>query len=213
MTRRAPRYAPWLALCALALCGRVLVESRSALGEGRAAMARGDHDGGVRALRRAAHLYLPGSPFVAAAYDELESFARQSETRGQGERALLAWRAVRSSALSTRWLVIPHAERLRRANRHIAHLMAAEPASPDERERSARAREEQHLAMLSEDRAPEPAWLVVLAAGLALWLGAMVHAARSGWDAEDRPLPRPLAAAGAAGTLGAALLLTALWRA
>lgn len=213
MTSRASRYTPWIALCLAALVARVLLESRAALREGQDHIARGDIDRGVTSLRRAAHLYLPGSPYVSDAYDALESIARQSETRGQGERALLAWRAVRSSALATRWITVPYADRLARANRHIAHRMAEAPASPDERERSVSAREEQHLALLSEDRAPEPAWRVVLALGLALWLAAMLHAARSGWDDDDRPRPRSLGAAALAGSLGAALLLVALWRA
>lgn len=213
MRRRLARYLPWVLIAVCALSGRLLIESRSALHAGRDALLRGEVDEGIFALRRAAHLYLPGSPYVRDAYDELERVARDSETRGLPERALTAWRAVRASALSTRWLASPYEARLRSANQHIAHLMAQQPAAPDERDRSPRAREERHLTLLGEDRAPEPAWKVVLGVGLALWLMGMLHAARAGWDDDDRAQRGPLAAAGALGGVGAALLLLALWRA
>lgn len=213
MTASARRYAPWLLLCAAALYGRLLWESRVALRAGESSLRRGDAASGITSLRRAAHLYAPGNPYVAGAYDALERVARESETRGQADRALTAWRAVRSSALSTRWLVIPYEDRLRTANQHIAHLMAQREPALDERERSPRAREEQHLALLNEDRAPEPAWRVVLAAGMALFLGGLGRAAFAGWDDADRPRRGALVSAGAVGALGAALLLVALWRA
>lgn len=213
MTNALRRNAWWLALVAAIVCGRVLALSRAELLAGRAAIAQGRHDEGVRRLRRAAHLYLPGSPWVAEAYDALESLARESETRGQNDRALTAWRAVRSSALATRWVVIPYGERLDRANRHIAHLMALLPTSADERETTVQSREERHLALLREDRAPEPAWVIVLAAGFALWVGALVHGARKGWDDDDRPQRGPLALAGAAGGVGVVLFVLALARA
>lgn len=213
MTERLRRAAPWAALLVALVSGRALLTSRAALEEGRAALAEGRHEDGIRSLRRAAHAYLPGSPYVSAAYDALEGFARESETRGQNDRALLAWRAVRASALATRWVVIPHADRLARANRHVAHIMALQPPSPDERDASPRAREERHLAMLSEVRGPEPAWVVVLAAGLALLGASLAHAARRGWDDDDRAQRGPLLLAGAAGGVGAALFLLALARA
>lgn len=200
------------ALLALVV-GRVLVEGRAALREGEAAVARGDVDRGVRALRRAAHWYAPGSPYSRAAYDALERLARDREAHGQSEQALAAWRAIRASALATRWLVTPEADRLRRANRRIARLMALQPPPPEEREVPVARREERHLALLQEDRAPEPAWVVVMGVGLALWLGAAAWATRNGWDDDDRARPRALGIAGGCVALGFALFALALWRA
>ena len=213
MSNTASRALPWVALCVAALCGRMLWESHVALQAGEEALRRGDVAEGITRLRRAAHLYLPGSPPVRGAYDALERFGRESETRGQAERALVAWRAVRASALSTRWLVIPYEDRLRTANQHIAHLMAQREPAPDERDRSPQAREERHLALLREDRAPEAGWRVLLGIGLAMFLGALAHAARAGFDDDDRPRRGPLTAAAALGALGATLFLVSLWRA
>jgi hypothetical protein len=207
------RYAAAVALVLGVASARVLVESRAALDEGRAALARGAVDPGLRALRRAAHLYLPGNPANAGAYDALERFARDQETLGHQDHALVAWRAVRSSALATRWLIVPHRERLDRANRRIARLMALLPPPPEERDTPVARREELHYALLLEDRAPEPAWVLVLGVSLALWLGGAYYAARRGWDDDDRPRARPLAAAGASIAVGLILFVLALVRA
>lgn len=209
----AARYAAAVALVFGVASARVLVESRAALDEGRSQLARGAVDPGVRALRRAAHLYLPGNPFNAGAYDALERFARDQETLGHQDHALLAWRAVRSSALATRWIVVPHRERLDRANRRIARLMALLPPPPEERDIPVARREELHYALLLEDRAPEPAWVLVLGVALALWLGGAFYAARHGWDDADRPRARTLAATGAAVVVGLMLFVVALLRA
>lgn len=209
----AARYAAAAALVLGVAAGRVLVESSAALVEGRAQLRAGAVDPGVRALRRAAHLYLPLNPANAGAYDALERFARDQETLGHHDHALLAWRAVRSSALATRWLVVPHRERLDRANRRIARLMALLPPPPEERDTPVARREELHYALLLEDRAPEPAWVLVLGVGLALWISGAVYAARRGWDDDDRPRGRILAVAGAAVGVGLILFVLALVRA
>lgn len=211
--RSALRYAAAAALVLAVAAGRVAVESRAALDEGNAQLRRGAVEPGVRALRRAAHLYLPGNPATARAYDSLERFARDQETLGRHDHALLAWRAVRSSALATRWVVVPHRDRLDRANRRIARLMALLPPPPEERDTPVERREELHYALLLEDRAPEPAWVIVLGVGLALWIGAAFYAARHGWDEDDRPRGRALAASGAAVAVGLTLFVLALLRA
>ncbi len=195
------------------VCARVLSDARSELAAGRAALAAGDDDGGVRKLRRAAHLYLPLSPYTRDAYDALEAYARGAELRGQNDRALAAWRAIRSSALATRWLVVPYSDRLARANLRIARLMAMLPPPPVDREATQAQREERHLALLQEDRAPDPAWVVLMGVGFAMWMGAVAWAARRGWDDDDRPQWPALRIAGALVAAGMLLFFVALARA
>lgn len=207
------RWAPVVAVLVAAVCARVLVDGRTELHAGQAALAAGRHDAGVRHLRRAAHLYLPLSPYTAGAYDALESYARDAESRGQNDRALTAWRAVRSSALGTRWLVVPYRERLDRANRRIAHLMALLPRAPVDRDATPAQVEDRHLALLQEDRAPDPAWVVLMGVGFALWMGAVAWAVRRGWDDDDRPQWPALRVAGAAVAAGMLLFFVALARA
>lgn len=195
------------------LAGRALVASRQALTAGEAALARGDNPEGVRLLRQGAQWSLPGSPYARASLDALEAHARACEARGQHALSLDAWRAVRASVLSTRGIVPPDPARLGRANHHLAHLMAQLPPSPDEREASPRAREERHLALLQDDRAPDPAWTVVMGLGLGLLVAAALGAALRGWDPAHRPVRVALGRAAAAGALGVGLFVLGLWRA
>lgn len=216
MSPAVRRLAPW-ALVAMFLVavasGRVLLEGASELRAGDAAQSRGDPGDAIRRWRRAAHWYLPGSPFCTRAYARLEAAALAAEASGRGDLAFSAWRAIRASALSTRWLVIPQRERLERANRHLAALLSEMPQPPEDRDRDRARVREDHLARLNEDHAPEPAWVVTLAVGLAMWLGAAVWAARRGWNARDEAQRRTLAIAGAVLVLGMALFLLGVARA
>lgn len=211
--RRAVGYALCALVVLLAASTRALVESSRELTAADASAARGDTSDAVRRLRRAAHWYVPGSPYCSTAYEKLERIATEAEAQGRAEQALSAWRAIRASALATRWLVVPERARLDRANRHIAALMAELPAPPEDRAKDRSRLREEHLSLLSEDRAPDPAWLVVLAVGLATWLFGLFRAMRDGWDEDDRPQPRPLAVALALSAGGLALLLLAVARA
>ncbi len=205
------------ALCVVAvlvtLAGRALWSSRAELSAGEAALAAGDVSEGIRRLRRAAHWYVPGSPYCARAYERLERVATEAEGQGRAEQALSAWRAIRASALATRWLLVPERDRLERANRHLAGLMAELPPPPEDRAKDRARLREEHLALLREDHAPEPAWLVVLAAGLLTWLGALGLALRDGWDEASRARPRVLVVRLGVAALGLATVLFAVAKA
>jgi hypothetical protein len=213
MRERARRWGLVALVIAAVVGARVLSDARTELDAGRRALAEGHDDVGVRRLRRAAHLYLPLSPYTRDAYDALEAYARAAESRGQNDRALSAWRAVRSSALATRWLVIPYREQLERANRRIARLMSLLPPPPVDRGASQAQLEERHLALLQEDRAPDPAWVVLMGLGFALWMGAVAWATRRGWDDDDRPQWPVLRVAGAVVAVGMLLFFVSLARA
>lgn len=204
-------------VCALALAllaiGRVRVEGARELSAGEQALARGDVREGVLRLRRAAHWYFPGPGPSARAHERLEAVALQAESQGRVEHALLAWRAVRASALATRWLWVPERARLDRANRHISVLMAELPPPPEDQGKERTRLRDEHYALLAEDRAPEPAWVVVLGLGFALWLASALWAARRGFDEADKPRVRALAIAAAGTVFGVALFLLGVARA
>lgn len=192
---------------------RVLVESRNELNEGQSALSRGDTSEAIRRLRRAAHWYLPGSPWCSGAYVTLERVASEAEAQGRNEQALSAWRAIRASALATRWMIVPEKPRLERANRHIAALMAELPPPPEDRAKDRNRLREEHLALLQQDHAPDPAWLVVMGVALLTWCAGLYSALRNGWDDEDRPQKRPLTIALCALFGGLAMMLFAISRA
>jgi hypothetical protein len=108
---------------------------------------------------------------------------------------------------------VPERARLDRANRHIAALMAELPPSPEDRDKDRARLREEHLSLLTEDRAPDPAWLIVLALGLIAWLFGLYRAMRDGWDDEDRPQRRVLIVALPLSCAGLLLMLLAVARA
>lgn len=212
----APRWrAAGVGLAALFAVAVVRVdrEARWELREGRAALARNEVERGVGHLRRAAHLRLPWGGPSREGFEALESFARESEVRGQSDRALLAWRAVRASARGTRWLATPERERLARADRRIASLMARLPPAPEDRDVPASRREEQLLAGLVERADADPAWRLVAAVGLAMSLFAASRLASQGWDDAAMPRRDVVVRSVAALLVGAALFAVALARA
>lgn len=205
-----------LAVLALTLCAavaRVGVEARAELSTGRAALARGEVEAGVAHLRRAAHLRVPWGGDSRAAFDALESFARACEVRGQTDRALLAWRAVRASARGTRWLATPERDRLARADRRIATLMARLAPAPEDRDVAASRREEQLLAALVERNDADPAWRLVAALGIAAVLAGAAQLAARGWDDASVPRRDVVSRSVITVALGAALFVVALARA
>ncbi len=84
LTQRRTRagYALCVAAVLVTASTRALVESRRELTAGESALATGDASEGVRRLRRAAHWYLPGSPYCARAYERLERVASEAEAQG-----------------------------------------------------------------------------------------------------------------------------------
>ncbi len=210
-TRRG--YALCVAAVLATLAGRALLSARAELSAGESALSAGDVSEGIRRLRRAAHWYVPGSPYCALAYERLERVATEAEGQGRSEQAMAAWRAIRASALATRWLFVPERDRLARANRHLAGLLAELPPPPEDRAKDRDRLREEHLALLNEDHAPEPAWMVVLAAGLLTWLVALALAVRDGWDEDSRVRPRALAVRVGVAALGLATVLFAVAKA
>lgn len=193
------------------LTGRVLLASRAELTDGRAAYARGDREAAVVHLRRAAHWYAPGSPFVPEALDELRRIARQAEMEGQEELALSAYRAIRTSCIGTRSFYTPNEDRLDEANRRIAALMARQtPRPPMDRGKTASQLSREHYELLSRVEAPSPQWSAL--AGLAFlgWIGAAFAFIFRGLDEELRPKRKPALLWGGLVALGLVLWVVSL---
>lgn len=145
---------------------RAVSSGEAALASADLAIRQGQQAKAISEAGRAARAYAPGAPHVPAAYRRLVHLARTSEVSLERDRALLAWREIRQSALDTRWLVQPHARELEMANDAIARLSADDPRAPMARDTSpdeitARARQ-----LLSEDLSSRRGWIAVLLVGL-----------------------------------------------
>ncbi len=194
-----------------AIVTRVFWDGRRALAAGDAAMARQDVTEAVVGWRRAARWFAPFAPHVEGAYERLEALARAADERGDAAVALAAWRAIRSSVLSTRWLIVPFPDKLEAANARIAALMAAQEVAagrgPEEERRV------YHLALLQRDEAPDVFWTLVALGGFAAWVGGGLWLARRGVTAEDRLDRRTATRAGVLIAAGILVWMLGLYRA
>jgi hypothetical protein len=90
---------------------------------GEDAFARGDFTGAVAGYESAIHMYLPFHPTIERAAQQLWQLAALSERQGDVTRALIAYRALRSSFYATRWLTTPGKGWIDRCDRKIAQLV------------------------------------------------------------------------------------------
>ncbi|MDI3284657.1 hypothetical protein [Polyangium sp. 15x6] len=196
-----------------AVTARVVWSGESEIAESTAALRRGDaYEATVRA-RRAAGWYAPGAPHVRVAYERLASIATTAEGLGDRDLALLAWRGVRTAAIETRWLLVPHKEDLDRANLAIARIEAAAPRPPGTRTEPPQRIEEKQLAALLRDEAPRTPWVVLLLVAFVAWAGGAAWAVRRSSASPDG-IDLARARAGVFVALAGVLLwVLALWRA
>lgn len=74
---------------------------------GEKSLAAGDHINAIAGFESAIHMYTPLSPIVEWSAKRLWIIGRDFETRGERDKALIAYRALRSSFYSTHGLVTP----------------------------------------------------------------------------------------------------------
>jgi hypothetical protein len=155
----------------LALALRVVIEGRSALARGDAAMAANRYPDAIAAWEAAARWYLPLAPHVDDAYDRLRELAKSKES-------LAAWRAIRSAALATRGPWQPHADDLAEANAAIAALTAADPERAPIGGPDPVAHVTWHAARLAADARPGLGSSFLAVSGIACWLAGMAALVR-----------------------------------
>jgi hypothetical protein len=90
---------------------------------GEEAFRRGDFIAAVAGYESAIHMYIPFSPTVEKSARQLWTIGETSERKGDIARALIAYRALRSSFYADRWLVTPGQEWIARCDTRIAALV------------------------------------------------------------------------------------------
>jgi len=196
-----------------AASARVTYSGEKEIALSTAALRSGDAHAAAEHARRAAGWYAPGAPHVRVAYERLLALGRAAEGLGDRDLALYAYRGVRTAALETRWIVIPHEDDLDLANRAIARLSAEAPRAPGLRVEPKQTIEREQLEALARDEAPRTAWVVVLVLGALAWAAGAALAVRRAVSADggfvwSRALPGAAIAAA-----GVAAWLLAIWRA
>ncbi len=89
---------------------------------GVAAWKRGDVIAAIAGYESAIHMYTPGSPVVAKAAAGLWHMGETLERKGDGARALLAYRSLRSSFYAVRGLTQPGEKWIARCDARIVTL-------------------------------------------------------------------------------------------
>jgi hypothetical protein len=196
-----------------AATARVVSSGEKEIALSTAGLRAGDARAAAEHARRAAGWYAPGAPHVRVAYERLLALGTAAEGLGDRDLALLAYRGVRTAALETRWLVVPHEEDLEKADRAIARLSAEVPRPPGMRTEPPQKIEREQLDALARDEAPRTPWVVMLAASAFAWAAGAIAAVRRAVGTDGvilwrRALPGALIAAA-----GVAAWLVSIWRA
>jgi hypothetical protein len=90
---------------------------------GEEAFSRGDFTGAVAGYESAVHMYIPFNGTVERSAQQLWKIAESCERQGDVNRALIAYRALRSSFYAARWLVTPGMGWIARCDTKIAALV------------------------------------------------------------------------------------------
>jgi tetratricopeptide (TPR) repeat protein len=97
------------------------LQDQFALGE--EAFRRGDFTGAVAGYESAIHMYIPFNRTIEKSAQQLWNIGENNERLGDVNRALIAYRALRSSFYADRWLVTPGMDWITRCDTKIAALV------------------------------------------------------------------------------------------
>jgi tetratricopeptide (TPR) repeat protein len=97
------------------------MSSQFSLGE--AALSRGDFAGAVAGYESALHMYIPFHPTIETAAERLWLVGETNERLGDINRALIAYRSLRSSFYADQWFVTPGTEWIGKCDARIAALV------------------------------------------------------------------------------------------
>ncbi len=90
---------------------------------GEKAFINGDFVAAVAGYEAAIHMYIPNNPKIEQAAQQLWIIAENNERKGDIKRALIAYRALRSSFYSVKWLKSPGLDWIARCDKRISELV------------------------------------------------------------------------------------------
>lgn len=111
------------------LWGNTLYRQHVQFGKGEKALAAGDRMAAVAGFESAIHMYTPGSGLINRAAEKLWEIGQQYEGAGDGEKALVAYRSLRSSFYAVRGFTDPGKAWIIRCEAKIEQLVK-QPSQP-----------------------------------------------------------------------------------
>jgi hypothetical protein len=110
-------------LGALLVWGNALYRQHVQFDKGERALAARNFNGAVAGYESAIHMYTPGSSLVGLSAQRLWELGQQAEKSGDAPRALIAYRALRSSFYAVAGLYAPGQQWIERCDQRIAVLV------------------------------------------------------------------------------------------
>jgi hypothetical protein len=110
------------ALFVVLFWGNTLYRQHNQFSLGEQAMARKDYSAAISGYASAIHMYTPGSSLVETAASRLWYLGESFEQAGDTERALIAFRSLRSAFYAIRGLSSPGTEWIARCDGKLAKL-------------------------------------------------------------------------------------------
>ncbi|MDD2539900.1 MAG: hypothetical protein PHH28_02510 [Desulfuromonadaceae bacterium] len=107
----------------LILYASVWWRMNSQFSHGEAALRRGDFPGAIAGFESALHMYIPFNPVIEKAAEQLWYIGETNERLGDINRALIAYRSLRSSFYADHWLVTPGKAWIEKCDKKIAALI------------------------------------------------------------------------------------------
>lgn len=110
-------------LCAIIFTVATWWRMQHQLSLGDRSFRSGDFSGAVAAYESALHMYIPFHPAMERAAAQLWLIGEQNERLGDVNRALIAYRSLRSSFYAAHWLATPGQDWIGRCDSRIAALV------------------------------------------------------------------------------------------
>ena len=110
-------------LCLLIFIGATWWRMNAQFTIGEEALRRDDFTAAVAGYESAIHMYIPFHPTVEKAARQLWSIAETNERQGDVNRALIAYRSLRSSFYAAKWLITPGTDWISRSDMKIKVLV------------------------------------------------------------------------------------------
>ena len=110
--------------------GNTLYRQHTQFDKGEKALASGDYIAAIAGFESSIHMYTPGSNLVERAAEKLWSIGEHYEQAGDMDKALIAYRSLRSSFYAVRGLTSPGREWIARCEGKIAQLVKIQQSQP-----------------------------------------------------------------------------------
>ncbi|QSV47093.1 tetratricopeptide repeat protein [Geobacter benzoatilyticus] len=114
----------------LLIGGNTWWRQRTQFYRGEAALAARDYMAAIAGYEAAIHMYTPGSSLVESSARRLWEMGEGFEQAGDMDRALIAYRSLRSSFYAARWLVQPGKTWIAECDRKIAEILSRQGYAP-----------------------------------------------------------------------------------